>query len=182
MTRSLLASRYARALFDLALEHKISDRVEQDLLQGLKTLESEEFAALLFHPKIQKQVKKELLERLFKESHNFLLDFVCLVVDKGREKALPAIVREYVSLATAHRGEIKALVTSAVPLTSQEIEGIRAKLGSSARHVVVEETVDESILGGLIIRVGNKIYDGSVAERMKRLRSQLTQAQVGMQR
>jgi F-type H+-transporting ATPase subunit delta len=105
-----------------------------------------------------------------------------MVVDKRREKALSRIAAEFSRLAAVHRGEVVASVTSAVELTAAELDAIRRKLGAPGKRVILHETVDSGILGGLVIRIGNKIYDGSVSERVRRLRTQLAQAQVGLQR
>lgn len=176
MTSNLLAARYARALFDLAVEHDILDRVQEELLTGVELIESEEFAAIFFHPKVEKSAKKELIARVFASYHTFVLDFICLIVDKGREMALGKIAQEYLALARVHRGEIKAEVTSAVKLHPAELNAIKTRLGPSADKVLLEERIDESIIGGMIIKVGNKVYDGSLAMRIKRLHRQLAQA------
>ena len=176
MTSSLLAARYARALFDLAVEHDLLDRVQEELLNGVELIESEEFAAIFFHPKVDKAAKKELVTKVFGSYHLFVQDFLSLVVDKGREKALGSIAEEYLALARSHKGEITVEVTSVVKLQAAEIAAIKAKLGRSVDKVLVEEKIDETILGGMIIKVGNKVYDGSLAMRIKRLHSQLAQA------
>ncbi len=176
MTSSLLAARYARALFDLAVEHSMLDRVQEELLNGVELIESAEFAAIFFHPKVDKSAKKELVGKVFVSYHPFVQDFISLVVDKGREKALGRIAEEYLTLARAYRGEITAQVTSAVKLQPDELAAIKSKLGHSIDKVLVEEKIDESILGGMIIKVGNKVYDGSLAMRIKRLHRQLAQA------
>jgi F-type H+-transporting ATPase subunit delta len=176
MTSSLLAARYARALYDLAVEQDLLDRIQEELLTGVHLIESAEFSSIFFHPKVDKSAKKDLLAKVFVSYHPFVQDFISLLVDKGREKALGAIAQEYLTLARAHRGEITAEVTSAVKLNAAELAAIKAKLGPSADKVLVQETVDETILGGMIIKVGNKVYDGSLAMRIKSLHRQLAQA------
>lgn len=176
MTGSLLASRYARALFDLAVEHDLLDRVQEELLEGAELTESAEFSSIFFHPKVEKQAKKNLIIRVFAPYHPFVQNFFQMVVDKGRERALTGIAREFLHLARVHRGEVTAQVTTAVALNEGELATLKAKLGRSAKKVIIEETIDQAIMGGIVIRVGNKIYDGSLAQRMKRLHRQLTQA------
>ncbi len=182
MTRALLASRYAQALFSLAVEKDLVDRIEQELAESTELIQSKEFAAVFLHPKVEKQAKKSLLAKVLVGVHPIVQDFLSMIVDKRRETALARMSIEYASLAAVHRGEVRASVTSAVPLTSSELSAIKERISSDDKTVILEEKLDSSILGGLVIRIGNKIYDGSVAEQVRRLRHQLTQAEVGLQR
>lgn len=176
MTVSLLASRYARALFELSAEHNVADQVEAELATSAELLCSAEFSAVLFHPKVERQARKDLLARAFADCHVLVQDFLQLLVDKGRERALPQISREYSALAAARRGELKAQVTSAVPLLEAEVERLRVRLGQDVHSVVIEQKIDDALMGGMIIRIGNKIYDGSLLTRIRSLQRRFSQA------
>jgi len=178
MARELLSARYAQALFVLAREQGVVDKVQSDFAAFASLLEVPELAQLFFHPKVQKESKKELLDKLGTGFSNLAIDFLKLLVDKRREAAVKGIISYYNGLAVAERGEIEAQVTTARALTEGEIKDLSTRLGGGVRRVVLQQKVDPSLLGGMVVRVGNKIYDGSVAGRLDRLKKRFNQVQV----
>lgn len=176
--RELLSTRYAQALFALAREQHLVDKVETDLDEFANLLETTELAQLFFHPKVQRDVKKVLVDKVGAGYSALTLDFFKLLVDKRREAAAKGIIRFYKGLATAERGEVHASVVSARKLAANEATELSTRLGGGVKKVLLEERIDASLLGGMIVRVGNKIYDGSVAGRLSQLKHRLTQIQV----
>lgn len=178
--RELLSARYAQALFALAREQRLVDKVQADLDEFANLLETTELAQLFFHPKVQRDAKKALVGKVGVGFSALTLDFFKLLVDKRRETAAKGIIRFYMSLAIAERGEVHASVVSARKLAPSEATELSARLGGGDKKVLLEERIDTSLLGGMIVRVGNKIYDGSVAGRLSQLKHRLTQVQVRM--
>lgn len=178
MARELLLARYAQALFSLAHERGLVNTVEDDLTQFDNLVATRELSQLIFHPKVEKQAKKALISKLGVEFNAITIDFLNLLVDKRREAAVSGITKHFKGLAIAERGEVHAAVISARKLSSQETTELAASLGTGGKKVVLQESVDPSLLGGLIVRVGNKIYDGSVDRRLRSLKHKLSQVQV----
>lgn len=176
--RELLSARYAQALFALAREQGQADKVQVDLDEFATLLETTELSQLFFHPKVQRDAKKALVDKVGVGFSPLTLDFFKFLVDKRREAAAKGIIRFYKNLATRERGEVHATVVSARKLASNESVELSARLGGGNKKVLLDERVDTSLLGGMIVRVGNKIYDGSVAGRLSRLKHRLTQVQV----
>jgi F-type H+-transporting ATPase subunit delta len=107
--------------------------------------------------------------------HNFLL----LLVDKRREAALPAIIAEYRNLANEARNIAEAEVITAMPLTDAEHKALAVKLSAvTGKNMVLKTQLDTSILGGVIVKIGDKLIDGSVARQLRMLKATLLTTEV----
>jgi F-type H+-transporting ATPase subunit delta len=181
--RGPVAGRYAQALYDIASEEKtlpkyksMVDRIESELI-AIKSIldENIELQRLLYHPQITPAAKKELLDQLFKGKISEITgNFLALLVDRRRETYFGDIVDEFTALANAGRGIIEARVTSAVELKDKEkgeLSGILARL--TGKKVRISYVVDPSIIGGVIVRMGDKIIDGSIKARLSAIRDRL---------
>lgn len=178
MARELLSARYAQALFALALERGIVDHVEADLTAFAALLESQEFSTLFFHPKVMKEDKKTLVDKVSAGFDAVTVDFLKLLVDKRRESAVRGIARKFSDAASLYRGEVRVEVRSTQKLNEGDMKSLASKFGGTNKRVVINSIIDPSILGGLMVRVGNVVYDGSVAGRLARLKRRLSQVQV----
>lgn len=180
---SAVARRYAKALFAIAREEWHVDEVrrELDALLGLLD-ESPELHAALFqplHPVSQRRaVLSGVLARLG-ASHS-VRNFCAYLVDQRRLVAFPAIVAEFHRLADEAAGRLSAVVTSARPLGDTERERLRAALAARAgrdpRDVQLELRVDESLVGGVVAQIGDVVFDGSIRNHLRQLRSNLTRS------
>lgn len=177
--RGPVAGRYAQALFDIASEDKalkMVDSIEAEL-KGVKAIldENVELQRLLYHPQITAAAKKEFLDQLFKGKISEVTgNFLALLVDRRRETSFNDIVDEFVDLANANRGIVEANVTTAVELNDTEkgeLSSILARL--TGQKVQISYAVDPSIIGGVIVRMGDKIIDGSVKTRLTTLKDRL---------
>lgn len=178
MARELLSARYAQALFALALERGIVDLVEADLTAFAALLESQEFSTLFFHPKVMKEHKKTLVDNVSTGFDAVTVDFLKLLVDKRRESAVRGIAHKFREAASLYRREVRVEVRSTQQLTAQDMNSLADKLAGADKKVIINNIIDPSILGGLMVRVGNVVYDGSVAGRLTRLKRRLSQVQV----
>lgn len=168
-----LAGRYATALFELARDQKQTETVSQSLDKLRAALaESPDFAALVSSPLIgREEATRAALAtadalRVDPVTRNFLG-----VLAKGRRLGvLGAIIRDFNKLAAHARGETTAEVTSAHPLSDEQVAALKAKLRASlGREVAVDLRVDPSILGGLVVRVGSRMIDSSIKTKLDNL-------------
>ncbi|MDI6827573.1 MAG: F0F1 ATP synthase subunit delta [Armatimonadota bacterium] len=176
MRLTVLARRYAGALFAAAKASDCIDLVESDL--GLVTYSLEnvpQLAEVLKQPLIPIERKKEIVKDIFSgRVQELTLDFLDLVIEKRREFILTEVEKEYVKLANEYRGVLPIKVTSAVPLTSDEKSMLRTKLEAfTGKRVELELHEDPSLIGGLVVRIGDTVIDGSVKGYLESLKNQM---------
>lgn len=164
---------YAKALLDLALEQGSQDEVKSDL-NAVKVLmeESREFRAMLKSPVIKADHKMKILREIFSDKvSEITLHFLLLVSKQGREASLPAMVEAYINIYLEYKGIKQATVTSAHPLSEADLEKVKAKMTEAAgSEIDLKTRVKPDLIGGLILRLGDMQYNGSVASDLKRLR------------
>ena len=174
-----IARRYAKALFDLAVEQ---DRVEQ-WSDGLNAFSraveaSPELRDVLVNPVYVKEQRRAIAAKL---AASLQLDaepanLLSLLADRNRFGYLEGIVEQFRVLADRKLGRLRARVVSAVPLPATVAQQIADRLAGSARaQVILEHQVDPTLLGGVVAQVGNVVYDGSVRTQLEDLRRTLKQ-------
>lgn len=181
--RGPVAGRYAAALYEIASEEKVLTKYKskvdeiEDELKAIEQViaENADLQKLLYHPQITPAAKKELLDKLFKGKISEVTgNFLALLVDRRRETFFTDIVAEYIALANAGRNIVAAQVTSAVELNDKEKGELKQILGTLAgQKVETSFTVDPSLIGGVVVRMGDKIIDGSVKTRLATMRESL---------
>jgi F-type H+-transporting ATPase subunit delta len=179
MVDSRAASRYVKSLLGLAIEQKALDNVHDDMLLFAKVVdENKNFALMLRNPVISHDKKSEILSKLFKGKVNGLtMSFFDIITRKNREPLLPAIAREFHTQYNEYKGISKAVVTSAVPLDANlrsEFEGLVKKY-SNLKQVELIEKVDPSMIGGFILKVGDRQIDASLTNKLKALKVKFSQ-------
>lgn len=171
-----LAKKYAVAMFELAQEeNKLVEYGEQ--LAEISTLfkTQPELKAFMSNPQIQPSAKKELLNKVFgsdieKSVHNFML----LLIDKRRIALIEEIVGEYEALYNEVRNIVVAHVTTAVAMEKPQEKALTAKLEAiTGKHIQLKTHIDKSIIGGVVVKMGDKLIDGSVTSKIKSLGKQL---------
>jgi F-type H+-transporting ATPase subunit delta len=167
---SAVGKRYARALFDVASERGKIDQVEADLGAIVQAVEqSEDLSKIILHPHIAAAAKQSLVDDLFK-SHvgEETFNFLGVLIENGRELQLVDIYRSFVQLANDARGIADAVVTSAQPLSTEEQAELAEKFGQTLnKKLRLTAVVDPSILGGIIIKIGDRLYDGSMKTKLE---------------
>lgn len=180
MSGSKAAGRYAKSLIDLAQEQNALEALKGDMLAFEATVNGHsELDAILKNPIIPLDKKLGILEGLFKSSANAITQsFFKLLVNKGRSALLADIAAQFIEQYNALKGIVKAEVTSANTLTEQNKAEVVAlvKKELNAQEVELVEKVDEKLIGGLILKVGDKQFDGSVAGGLNRLKKELAGA------
>jgi F-type H+-transporting ATPase subunit delta len=169
-----VAGRYASALFELADNAKALDQVAQDLDTFKKLLaESLELRRLIASPVIGRDLQGKALLAVLDAAgiKGLSRNFIGTVAHNGRARELPAMAIAYLSELARRRGETSALVTSAVPLTPQQqqqlADALRSVLGGA--KVSIDAHVDPDILGGLVVKVGSRLFDSSIRSKLARL-------------
>ena len=171
---SRLAGRYASALFDLAQASKQIDAVTSDL-NSLNAMisESMELRRFLASPVITRKEQGKALSVLVKKAkfNQLTSNFIAVVAENRRLFVLPAIIIAFTNILSEHRGEVTAEVTSATELSKKQL----TTLGSSLKKVIgsrvtVSATVDQELLGGLVVKVGSRMVDSSLRTKLQQLR------------
>ena len=175
-----MGSRYAQALFELAEQGAALEAVEADL-KGLKSLrdESPELRRLLSSPTFTNEDKGKGLGAIAEKAgfHPLTRKFLGLLAANARASALPAVITAYERLAAAHRGAVAAEVTSALPLNKTQLKAIAKALTEAlGKDPELTARVDPSILGGLRVRVGSRLFDASLKSRLDSLKFALKRA------
>jgi F-type H+-transporting ATPase subunit delta len=169
------ARRYAEAGFEIASRDDTHEAWRDDLLLAARFLSHPDAARIVESPAVPIAARRALVDRLLegrvaRPVHNL----VRLLTDRGRTELLPGIAEQYQRLLNRHRGIIEAVVTTAMPLTPDELQAVRSRIETMAGSKIdLSEVVDESLIGGLTVRVGDRLLDASVRGRLERLRDQL---------
>jgi F-type H+-transporting ATPase subunit delta len=168
-----LADRYAAALYDLADEQGSLDQtVDQASALGRLIDESDDFRRLLNSPLIDIKQATDAARAVL-EAQGFspiMVRFVCVIAANRRLGRLRAIVSAFSSLVASKRGVVTAHVATAHGLSLPQREAVRARLIEAGYgNVNIDEQVDPGLLGGLVVRIGARLYDSSIKSRLQRL-------------
>jgi F-type H+-transporting ATPase subunit delta len=174
MASGSLARRYAKAVLELGNTEKIAGDLRQ-LAKAMK--ESDELQTVLTNPAIRRGDRRKVLDGLLQRlvAHGLTKNLVYLLLDGERLGALAAISRELDAMMEAKGGRITAEVTSAKPLDAGQLSQITAALEKlSGKKVTVSKKEDPTLLGGVVAKVGDRVYDGSLRTQLRTLRDELT--------
>ena len=176
MRNTKVAARYARALLDLAIEQKNLDSVLGDMMVFAATVKnSSEFELLLSNPVVKADKKIEIFQLAFEPFEKCTQDFIALITNNGREAMLGDIAEAFEAQVKEHKGIVPMTLTSATPLDASTGDSIIAKVQSSVEGTLeVEEKIDESLIGGFMVRMGDMQIDASVANQLNNLKQRLT--------
>lgn len=176
MIEKTLARRYAAALIAIAAREKIVDEIGDHLMSFADAYRSTlNLRQYLGHPRVSKEEKKRTVRTMVGgKVHPILIEFLSLLIDKGRSSSLPAIAEIYDKLDTEYKGVARVKVTAFTPVSLEQETVLRVKLEKLlGRTVTIESKVDRSIKGGLVVRIDDLVIDGSVVHRMKKIRESL---------
>lgn len=168
-----LGGRYAMALFELARDEQKLDSVSASLgVLKAALADSEDFRRLTTSPLVSREdaVKAVAATAALLKLDTLTAKFLGVLANQRRLAQLGAAIRGFNTLASAHRGEMTAQVTSAHPLSAEQSEALKAKLKAEfERDVTLDMSVDPDILGGLIVKVGSRQIDGSIRTKLNTL-------------
>lgn len=172
---------YSTALYELCCEQNCLDKIYEEF-KAVKELlydnggeDEHDLVKLLRSPLISGEDKTKCLDTVFKDRISaMLLDFLCLVAEKGRFGYTPEIYGEFRDMYNDRMGILEAVVITAEPLTEKLRNDLIEKLAkTTGRTVTLTEKTDKSIIGGVIVRYGNTEIDGSVRTRLEKLKAQI---------
>lgn len=167
---------YAKALLGVTESAGVTESVivefDSFLTDVLERLP--DFEALLKSPRVSHEEKERLLDRAFAGKMSIsLLNFLKVVSRHGRLDCLRMINRAMHLLLDNLRGRVQVEVTTAAPVPAEVLDGVRNRLaGSLGREVVVHTRVNPELLGGIVVRIGDKVYDGSIKSSLERMREE----------
>ena len=176
MIDSRAAVRYAKATLDFAVEKEAAEKVEADMRLIASTLEeNKELKQLLSSPIVKGDIKKNSLRAIFKKSQEITLGLINTLADNKRVDILQEVAYKYIILHEKMKGQDVATVTTAVALTAALEKKILSKVQElTGNKVALENKIDESIVGGFILRVGDLQYDASVSNKLNTLKREFT--------
>ncbi len=176
MASDPLVRGYAEALFQMARAEESLDRVEEELTRLKRVLESNaEIKEFLSHLQISSEGKKSAVSQIFGDKVSPLtLHWLHLVIDQGRQRKLLGMIETFFTLAQESREKVTAEVITAMPLSEDLLQRLEKELSRASRkRVFLKPMVDESILGGVIVKMENKIIDGSVKHRLEEIKQEM---------
>jgi F-type H+-transporting ATPase subunit delta len=173
-----IAEVYARALFEVAKEHDVLDRVHDELGEFAEALSDDRTLQLfLFSPYFSSEEKRDGVRRIVSDADERMVNFLELLAERHRMPALFRIKREFDSLWAEENKLLPVTVTSAIELDEGLVNEIGKRIeDQTGRRVDLSSNVDPEVLGGLMVRVGNMVLDGTVRNRLERLRKQVAKA------
>ena len=178
----IVAKVYGDALFDLAMENGNLDQVESEIKVLTSTLqENTELITFLNHPKLPNEAKIKTIEEIFKgRFSDTTVGFLVIIVTKNRYNELNDIIHYFLDIVREYRKIGKATVTSAEELTEDQKRKIETKLLESTDYIdfIMDYKIDKSIIGGLIIRIGDRVVDSSIRSKIELMKKDLMQLQL----
>lgn len=168
-----IAHRYGKALFDLALEQAALSDVCAELNELKKVLKAEpQLVLFMTSPQISGAQKLAMLETLKNGASQLTVNLLTMLHDYGRVANLEAIIDEFNRLNDEFEKTVRATVTTAVKLDETQKQKLAAAFANvvGAKKVIIEQVVDESIIGGVILKANSNIYDGSIKSKLERIK------------
>jgi len=175
MVGTRAALRYAKATLNLAKEKGFAKEVNDDMILIQSTIEeNHDLEVMLKSPVIKAKAKKAVLTEIFEKKVNGItMGLLNLLIENKRPALLILVAKEYIIIYDFIKGVEVAQITSAVPLTKElETEILKKIEESIGKEISMNNIIDPSIIGGFILRIGDKQYDSSVSSRLKDLLSQ----------
>ncbi|MDT0558092.1 ATP synthase F1 subunit delta [Ichthyenterobacterium sp. W332] len=176
MSGSRAAIRYAKAVLSLATDQKSSEAVNSDMKTITNTIaQSEDLNQMLQSPVVRSSDKKAVLTSVFKDANVVTTNLIDTLISNKRLALLNDVAASYMQLYDQMRGTQVATVTTAIPLTADLKTKVLTKVKElTGKEAEVENIIDESILGGFILRVGDIQYNASIANKLDKLKREFT--------
>ena len=177
MSSTRAAIRYAKAILEIADSKQVASEVSTDMVLIEKTITSNpELSSFIHNPLITTETKKNVVSEVFNGVNPVTKSLFQLLLDNKRFEILDGIATEYTKLFDNMNGLELAKVTTAIPMDAALEAKVSAKIASisSSKKITIQNTVDPSIIGGFILRIGDKQYNASIADRLHRLKRELS--------
>ena len=175
---NVVASRYAEALFQIGEDENLVDLLYSELKAVVDIFdENQEFFNIIKSPVISKREKIELIDNVFSKGlSSNSINFLKLLIEKNRISFIADIAMSYKERLNEKNNVIEGTVITAIPMNQDEIQELAKELSKKYnKNVTLENIVDKSILGGVLVRLGNEEIDGTVKTRLSKVKEQLSQ-------
>ncbi|MCF8322859.1 MAG: ATP synthase F1 subunit delta [Flavobacterium sp.] len=177
MSSTRAAIRYAKAILDIADSKKVATEVSVDMALIASTIASNsELSSFIQNPLIKTEAKMDVVSQVFASVNPVTKSLFQLVLENKRFEILDGIALEYQKLFDVSNGVEVAKVTTAIAMNAALEAKVSAKIAtfSSSKKITIENTIDPSIIGGFILRIGDKQYNASIANRLQVLKRELS--------
>lgn len=174
--KEYLDRRYALALYQLASEQNKVDEIISQFKQVCDLLdENKKLKEIIEHPQISSKEKKDIIKKVFNDNiDKDLLGFLDLLIDKDRIEGLRAKFEQVEEVMLEKSNKIKATVKSCIKLSDEQRKLLIEKLENKYKKtIILEETIDTSIIGGIYLKIGNDVIDGTLAHQYDEMESQI---------
>jgi F-type H+-transporting ATPase subunit delta len=173
------ATRYARALFDVAVRESDPARVEQDLTTIVDAMTGNaELRRALTSPAVPRSSRVALVSSIAAQAGAVppVAKLLPLLADRGRLELLPTLLEVYRDRLLEHRNVVRASVTTAASVAAEQLQALEARLSSlTGKQVELSATVDASLIGGMVAKVGSTVYDGSIRTQLQKMKQRLVE-------
>ena len=171
-------TQYARALFSLACEVGREEKIGEELTALAAIIsENPKYISLLDTPALSLPKRTELIDEALAPLDEYLGNLIKLLAEERLTYTVPQLAKKYSEYYDEHRGILRAEAISAVPMSEEQIKRLTEKLGAECgKTVIIKNTVDKSILGGLVLRYAGLSEDGSLRSRLKKIEKSLSEA------
>jgi F-type H+-transporting ATPase subunit delta len=170
----LVERRYAEALVDISVQNGAIEAFQGEFQSVVSVYDTQpDFKLFLLNPEIRTEVKKDIMKKLFSSRlKGEMVSFLMLLLDKGRIKFLPGIFEEFVKLADKKKNVLDMTIIAAAPIGDKQVDEIKQKYiklyKASSAKVKIE--VDGNLIGGVKVKVGDRVTDGSIKGRLEALK------------
>jgi F-type H+-transporting ATPase subunit delta len=179
MSRRTSATRYAKALLDVAVQESDPAAIERDLSQIVTALtQHQDLHRVMTSPGTPQAARVNIVKALASRAgvQMPVAKLLALLAERGRLELLPDLLDVYRERLLAHNNIVRATVTSAAPLSADRIQRLEASLSElTGRRVQLDAHVDSSLIGGVVTQIGSTVYDGSIRTQLRKMRQQLVE-------
>lgn len=178
----LISKTYGDALFELAVEENKVDDLQEEIGQLQKILqENGDFGRLMTHPKINKDEKIKVVTDVFKgRISDELLGFLTIIISKDRYQEIDGILEYFLTEVKKYKGIGVATVTTAVPLREEQRRKVEQRLLDTTdyKSMEIHYKQDAALIGGMVIRIGDRVVDSSISTKLNELQKDLLKVQI----
>lgn len=173
---SVIGDRYAESLFDLAKEeNKVTQYLDDIKLVGEVLGSDPQIVQFFNHVLIENEKKIQLLDQSFKGNvDQYVLNFLKLLVQSRRSRYIDDIIKSYINLSNQYLGIEEGTIYTPYKLTDQQIQDIEKAISKKEnKKVILKLSIDSSLLGGIKVQIANRIYDGTIKNKVEMLKKEL---------
>jgi F-type H+-transporting ATPase subunit delta len=172
------ATRYAKALFDVAVKESDAAQVERDLASIAAAMRQPDVQRVMTSAAVPDHVRVNIVRAIADKAAAAkpVAKLVVMLAERGRIELLPHVLDVYRERLLAHANIVKASVTTATPVPAEKTEALARSLGAlTGKQVRLETSVDPALIGGVVARIGSTVYDGSIRTQLQKMKQQLVE-------